>query len=116
MKHNHNRKNGRNGASKPVPVRLEFIHPSAAQVNVAGSFNEWQPGIEALQSPGDGRWVCERTLAPGTYEYCLVVDGVWIADPKAETSVTNPFGGRNSVLTVVQPAVGKQNGKGDPRE
>jgi hypothetical protein len=39
-------------------------------------------------------------LAPGTYEYCLVVDGKWMLDPLARESVPNPFGGRNSILKV----------------
>jgi hypothetical protein len=39
-------------------------------------------------------------LAPGTYEYCLVVDGRWMPDPMAKECVANPYGGRNSILTV----------------
>ena len=39
-------------------------------------------------------------LVPGIYEYCLVVDGQWMPDPSATETVPNPFGGRNSVLTV----------------
>ena len=39
-------------------------------------------------------------MALGTYEYCLVVDGQWMPDPLARETVSNPFGGRNSVLTV----------------
>jgi hypothetical protein len=39
-------------------------------------------------------------MPPGTYEYCFVVDGHWIADPGAAKSVPNPFGGRNSILEV----------------
>jgi hypothetical protein len=39
-------------------------------------------------------------LTPGTYEYCLVVDGQWMPDPLARETVPNPFGGRNSVLNV----------------
>jgi len=39
-------------------------------------------------------------LAPGTYEYCLVVDGQWMPDPLASETVPNPFGGRNSLLKV----------------
>ena len=42
----------------------------------------------------------ETVLPPGTYEYCLVVDGHWIADPLAVETVPNPFGGRNSLLKV----------------
>jgi len=30
-----------------------------------------------------GNWWKETSLAPGTYEYCLVVDGPWLPDPKA---------------------------------
>ena len=39
-------------------------------------------------------------MPPGTYEYCLVVDGQWMPDPLARETVPNPFGGRNSVLKV----------------
>jgi hypothetical protein len=37
---------------------------------------------------------------PGTYKYCLVVDGEWMPDPLARETVHNPYGGRNSVLRV----------------
>ena len=39
-------------------------------------------------------------MPAGTYEYRLVVDGQWIADPLAKETVPNPFGGRNSILKV----------------
>jgi len=39
-------------------------------------------------------------LVPGTYEYCLVVDGQWMPDPLARETVPNPFGGVNSILKV----------------
>lgn len=52
-------------------------------------------------SPGNnGKWTCDVTLAPGTYEYRYVVDGVWMPDPNADHSVLNPYGQRNSLLTV----------------
>ena len=53
-----------------------------------------------MHPSGNGHWLKETTLAPGSYEYCLVVDGQWMPDPLAKTSVPNPFGGRNSVLEV----------------
>jgi hypothetical protein len=53
---------------------------------------------------GDGRWLKETVLPAGTYEYLLVVDGQWIADPLAKETVPNPFGGVNSVLKVGQAA------------
>ena len=101
MKHNHNHNNAPNGAaSKMQPVHFEFTHPTAATVCIAGTFNDWQPAAKPMHSLGTGGWIKETSLAPGTYEYCLVVDGQFITDPLIHESVPNPFGGRNSVLTV----------------
>jgi len=100
MKHNKNHDNAPLAETRLVPVRFEFTHPTANTVCVAGSFNHWQPETKTLHSSGVGRWYKETALAPGTYEYCLVVDGQWISDPLARETVPNPFGGRNSVLIV----------------
>ncbi len=85
------------------PVHIEFTNPTAASVQVAGSFNEWRPEATPMISLGDGRWAKELALPPGAYEYCMVVDGAWMADPLAQESVPNPFGGLNSVLRVAAP-------------
>ena len=103
MKHNHNHDNahGTRGVGiQLVPVRFEFTHPTAKTVCIAGTFNHWQPEAKTLHSTGTGIWWKETNLAPGSYEYCLVVDGKWMPDPLARESVANPFGGRNSVLRV----------------
>ena len=100
MKHNKNHDNGKAAGPGMVPVRFEFTHPTATTVSVAGTFNNWQPEAKALHPSGSGRWLKDTVLPPGTYEYCLVVDGRWIADPAAQETVPNPFGGRNSVLRV----------------
>jgi len=81
-------------------VRFEFTDPTATTVCVAGNFNRWQPESKTLHSSGVGNWWKETVLAPGTYEYCLIVDGHWMPDPLATESVPNPYGGRNSVLHV----------------
>ena len=49
---------------------------------------------------GQGRWLKELVLPPGTYEYLFVADGRWLPDPLAQATTPNPFGGRNSVVTV----------------
>ena len=100
MKHNRNHDNARAAGLQLVPVRFEFTHPTATSVCVAGSFNQWRPEAKTLHPEGGGRWHKETVLAPGTYEYCLVVDGQWMPDPLARETVPNPFGGRNSVLKV----------------
>jgi 1,4-alpha-glucan branching enzyme len=83
-----------------APVALELVKPGAKQVYVAGSFNEWKPERTPLMASGNGRWVGELAIQPGRHEYLFVVDGQWLPDPNARESVQNPFGGRNSVLTV----------------
>ena len=87
-----------------IPVRFEFQNPKALSVCVAGTFNEWQPMATPLIRGSGGYWGKFAALFAGTYEYCLVVDDLWILDPKNEKSVANPFGGRNSVLTVSHSA------------
>ena len=105
MKHNHNHDNLSSAGPQLVPVCFEFTHPTATTVCVAGTFNEWQPTAKPLHSTGNGHWLKETALVPGTYEYCLVVDGQWMPDPLAKETVGNPFGGRNSVLMVANSPV-----------
>ena len=100
MKHNRNHDNAPNAGTQPVSVRFEFTHPTATTVSIAGSFNQWKPEAKILHPSGEGHWLKETALMPGTYEYCLVVDGQWMPDPLAQESVPNPYGGRNSVLRV----------------
>ena len=100
MKHNKQHDNGTSAGPQMAPVHSEFAHPTARTVCIAGTFNDWQPETKHMHSVGGGRWLKETVLAPGTYEYRLVVDGEWMADPRAQESVLNPFGGRNSLLKV----------------
>lgn len=81
-------------------VRLEFFHPQAREVNIAGSFNDWRPSATWMISLGNGRWAKELLLPPGRYEYCFVVDGHWLPDPWAVESAPSPSGNHNSVLVV----------------
>jgi 1,4-alpha-glucan branching enzyme len=98
MKHNHNHDNLPD--HKLVPVRFEFTHPTATTVCIAGTFNQWQPAAKSMHLLGSGHWLKQTELAPGSYEYCFVVHGHWMADPLARETVANPFAGRNSLLKV----------------
>ena len=100
MKHKHNHDNAGSTGFQLQPVRFEFNHPTATTVAVAGTFNDWHPTTKSMHPIGSGHWLKETALAPGNYEYCLVVDGEWILDPLARETVPNPFGGRNSILKV----------------
>lgn len=100
MKHSHHHDNPRGADPQLQPIRFEFDDLNATSVAVAGTFNDWNPNTKILHPVGSGHWLKETVLAPGTYEYCLVVDGQWRPDPAARETVPNPFGGRNSVLRV----------------
>lgn len=100
MKHNHNHDNAPNLELPLVPVHFELAHATALSVCIAGTFNHWQPDAKPMRLSGKGQWQKDSALAPGTYEYCFVVDGQWMPDPQSTETVSNPFGGRNSVLTV----------------
>jgi 1,4-alpha-glucan branching enzyme len=99
MKRNKNGSANRSAKSAQV-VHVEFAHPRASAVAIAGTFNDWRPEATPMISLGDGRWRKELALPPGVYEYRLVVDGEWMLDPQGQATVPNPFGGLNSVLKV----------------
>lgn len=91
------------GGVQLEPFYFQFTHPTARVVCIAGTFNDWKPERKPMHAMGDSYWVGQTILSPGTYEYCLVVDGQWIPDPLARETVANPYGGRNSVLKVAGP-------------
>jgi 1,4-alpha-glucan branching enzyme len=66
---------------------------------VAGSFNGWDAKKNPLKKDGDC-WKGKVTLPRGRHEYRFVVDGSWMSDPSAKESVSNPFGGSNSVVNT----------------
>ena len=116
MKHNKNHDNAHAAGPQLVPVRFDYTSPTALTVCVAGTFNQWRPEAKTLHSSAVGHWSKETVLLPGTYEYCLVVDGQWMPDPLAGETVANPFGGRNSVLRVTNSpeAAPLRNGDNSP--
>lgn len=85
-------------------VRFLLHDHRATEVSVVGSWRGWQAPGEAAVPIEPGLWEARVTgLAPGSYEYKLVVDGrVWLADPANPTRRSDGFGGMNSVF-VKQP-------------
>ena len=81
-------------------VRFELTAPSAREVFLAGTFNDWKYGATPMVRAEGGKWVTELTLHPGVYEYRFVVDGKWKLDPNNMESVPNPFGESNSLLII----------------
>ena len=84
----------------PSGIALKLVAPTAKQVCVAGTFNEWRTNATPLKPTTKGEWRGELKLSPGRYEYLFVVDGEWTPDPAARETAPNPFGGMNSVISV----------------
>jgi 1,4-alpha-glucan branching enzyme len=81
-------------------VMFVAFYPQANTVQVAGDFNNWQPGKNPMQNIGDGNWQVRIPLARGTYRYRLVVDGHWQQDPHNPMTELNPYNELNSVVKV----------------
>ncbi len=81
-------------------VTLGILAPTAREVLVTGEFTEWnKEGVRLAKRP-NGEWSGILELAPGEYQYRLLVDGQWHDHPETEKRVPNPYGGTNCVLVV----------------
>lgn len=85
-----------------IRVTFELHAPDAGQVELAGSFNQWQVGSIMLEGPdASGRWTVDMDLPVGRHEYSFLVDGrEWIADPTAMTYRDDGFGQKNAILEL----------------
>ena len=79
-----------------------YVDRNAQSVSVVGSFNGWDSTRNVLtkSQPSDSVWKTNIMLAPGRYEYQLMVDGKLIGDPNAQRTAKSDFGEANSVMIV----------------
>jgi hypothetical protein len=91
-------------ASIYVQFRLDAV--PATQVALAGSFTDWQPTLDMIES-APGVWTLVTALPPGIHDYAFIVDGEhWVPDPLA-LQVDEGFGGVNSRLALLPPGRGE---------
>lgn len=86
-------------------VAWEFVlrgYEDAKQVHVTGDFADWSPDLYPMSQGVDGSWRATLQLAEGQHVYKFIVDGEWIADPDAERTVDDGYGGTNSVVDVIR--------------
>ena len=92
--------------SRPVPevstrqIPLTVRVGEGTQVSVTGDFTDWSPEGIPMKRLADGRYRVLLRLAPGSYQYRVIVDGAWTNDLDSDRRVSNPFGSENSVLEV----------------
>jgi hypothetical protein len=81
-------------------VRFSFSAPDAADVYIAGEFNNWKTDDDSRMAKEDNMWVKRMQLAPGTYRYRFVMDGNWVEDPGNPKKEKNPFGQLDSLVEI----------------
>jgi hypothetical protein len=72
----------------------------ARSVQLAGSFNQWNPDRSYLQKISEDTWFTVLPLQKGTHFYKFVVDDKWTEDPNNPEKQTTLFGVTQSVVTV----------------
>ena len=90
---------------KKRKVIFKVRAPGAQSVNLAGDFNAWNLSSHPMEKSDEGIWELGLMLAPGRYEYKLVVDGHWWEGIGGAKSLRNPFGTLNRVLIVPEKQV-----------
>ena len=92
-----------------------FVQPGDAgrALAIAGDFNNWSPTQTPLRF-NDSLGVHEALvqIPAGRYQYRLVVDGRWHADPYNDVRALNEYGEPNSVVVVGEGRRGQELGAG----
>jgi 1,4-alpha-glucan branching enzyme len=91
-------------AARPAASALKRVSfaatlAGAREVLLTGDFTQWKAAVPLRKNP-DGCWTAQLELAPGEYQYRLLVDGQWRDHAEAQRRIPNPFGTENCVLTV----------------
>jgi hypothetical protein len=82
---------------KKIPLKVKA--DGAKEVVLTGDFTQWAKDNVRLTPIAGGEWITVLELAPGNYQYRLIVDGEWRDHPEAP-KIGNPFGTQNCVLIV----------------
>ncbi len=83
-----------------MKIQFEYFAPQAKQVQLGGTFNNWDPAKTPLKKDREGRWKASLELPAGSYEYRYFVDSDWQNDPRTVKCIPNAFGSWNCVLEV----------------
>lgn len=93
----------------PTTLLVRFELPAAIwadSVHLVGDFNSWsERSHPMMRDRSDGTWYIVLQLKRGReYQFrYLVDDSEWHNDWNADKYATNPYGGRNSVVSTITP-------------
>lgn len=87
---------------QPVDDGVVFLARAngAHRMQIAGDFNDWNPGRTPMMRIDDETFQVKLPLQPGRYSYRFVVDGHWRNDPANHRTELNPYGELNNVVEV----------------
>ena len=88
------------GQTKKRNVTFKVRALAAKDVTLVGDFNNWNAHEHPMKKDDEGFWKVTVLLAPGRYEYKLLIDGRWWEDITGVNSIPNPFGTLNKLLFV----------------
>jgi len=77
-------------------------YPTAAEVQLAGDFNDWMPHTTPMRRLSNGDFEARLRLPRGRYRYRLVVDGRWLHDFHNPAVEQNEYGELNSIVEISQ--------------
>ena len=81
-------------------VEFRFYRPGAADVQIVGTFNNWNPKTLSMRPLGtEGWWTATTTIDPGEHFFRYIADGHWYTDFAANGVERNKHGW-NSILIV----------------
>jgi chromosome partitioning protein len=96
----------KDGNDERMEVRLDFGDLDCETLEIAGDFNNWVPDLNVETLRINGAFKKILRVAPGEYQYRLVIDGRWTQDPKNPNQILNSYGEINSLLKVnAEPAL-----------
>ena len=85
-------------------VTFTIKAPAAQLVVITGAspyFPNWDPNGIAMTKGDDGVWSYTLTAKKSDeIAYKFLLDGAWLADPNAPTSIDDGYGGKNGVVPV----------------
>jgi len=82
------------------PVNFVCVAPKASHVSLVGDFNKWDPSVNPMKRQPDGAWLLQIPLHHGHHQYCFLVDGKPMLDPRATGVARNHQGEKVSLVAV----------------
>ena len=81
-------------------VTFFYGNPRATEVLLAGDFNNWQDGAEAMTKTDKGFVITKTFKVTDELRYKFISDGNWTTDLRAPDFVDDGFGGKNSHVVI----------------